>query len=168
MRGGRREGQQDREQAPSKIKSRSGSHRWSSVAGMPGNGPGMLADAPEALPARAVLLKAGEQIETVEANAFHGGFPVKAEGGILPLKPPAELPMGFDDEWGDRALFRYCADEPVRLCTSEQIICVHVLLHFFIATNRILPGKSDRSVILQRNISRISSFSAWNGSGAKG
>src|SRR4051812_49110829 len=67
MRGGGREGQQDREQAPPKIKSRSGSYRWSSVVGMPGDGPGMLADAPGALPVRAVLLEGGEQIEAVEA-----------------------------------------------------------------------------------------------------
>jgi hypothetical protein len=76
----------------------------------------------QTLSARTVLLETGEKIETVKPNAFHGGLPVEAEGGLLALDPPAELPMGPDDERGNRAFFRNSADKPIRLRTLEQII----------------------------------------------
>lgn len=71
---------------------------------------------------RAVFLKAREEIETVEAHAFHGRLPVESERRVLAFKPPAELPMWLDDERRNGTLFRDGTNQPVRFGASEQII----------------------------------------------
>jgi hypothetical protein len=121
MGGGRREGQQDREQAPLKIKYRSGSYQCPLV-GRHARRAGHAGSYLTSLSVLAIFLEAGEKIKTVEAHTFPGGPPIEAERDVLTLDPPAELPVGLHDEGRNRTLLRNRTDKTVRFCTSEQII----------------------------------------------
>jgi hypothetical protein len=121
MKNGRRADHADRRQVPLKIKSRSDPWEISFV----GLDVGHMSDVRKigrASSARPVLLERCEEIKPVEADAFHGSLSVEPERGIRPVNAPAELPMGLDDERGNRPLLRNGTNEPVRQSTPEQII----------------------------------------------
>ena len=118
--------------------------------------------------ARPVLLECCEEIKPVEADAFHGRLPVESERGIRPVGTPSELPIGLDDEGGNRPLLRHGAGTSPSGSVLRNRLYEYMTCSIARFTNRTMKAKSDRSVILQRNIVRISSHPSIDGGGAKG